>query len=110
MKIPKFIIGENPMVENSGVFIIHTREPIFITEIHEHESKEKQSAFHDQLIKFQEENKVSILVGRDKDFIQPFTLVCVGYIATDKTADELAKIIRRMADWYQSYIKWEEKQ
>lgn len=111
MKTPKFTIAINDMVENSGQFIVHMRDPVFFAEIYEHESKEEQSEFHNQLIEFQEKNNISLLVGRDRDFFQPFSLVCT--VSTqemvDMNHDNLAKIMRRMADWYQSYIIWEEK-
>ena len=110
LKTPKFVIAMNEMVKDSGQYIIHMRNPLFFAEIFEHENKNEQSDFHNQLIQFQKENNVSIAVGRDKNFYQPFTLVAINPPATtQEEADNIAKIMRRMADWYQKYCKWEDE-
>lgn len=110
-KIPKFIIGDNPMgKEQEGTFIVHLHNPVFSAEIFEHRNKQEQSDFHDEIIQFQEEQKIGILVGRDRNFKQPFTLLSIGdFQGVQETADELAAIMREMADWYQKVILWEEE-
>ena len=110
MKRPKFIIGDNPMGEpGEGTYIVHLEDPIFYVEIFEHRDKQEQSDFHDYLIRFQEENRISVAVGRDKDFKQPFSLVFIGQVPDNQEfVDKMTTIIREMADWYKEFILWEE--
>lgn len=98
-KISKFMICENPILNDNRVFILHTREPLIIAE-----------AFH-----FDENNekdwlkcKDSFNVGASVDY--PNELICLGAVIFESNdVDTLANIMRRMGDWYYNYLKWEDK-
>jgi len=94
----------------TGTYIVHLEDPIFYAEIFEHKDKQEQSDFHDYLIRFQEENKVSVAVGRDKNFKQPFSLVFIGQVPDNQEiVDKMATIMKEMSEWYQELIIWEDK-
>lgn len=101
MKSAKFLIAENPVVGDGRVFIIHTRNPVIIAE-----------AFHFDLDQERAwmERKSQFTVGASVDY--PGELIALGaiYVAPieNPNPDKLAKIMRRMGDWYFSYLKWED--
>lgn len=109
MKTAKFLIAENPIVDDGRVFIIHTRSPVIIAE-----------AFHFELDQEAEwmKCKSHFELGATVDY--PGELIVLGarfmgpppYVWSSYTdqelADRLAKIMRRMADWYYSYLEWED--
>jgi len=109
-KRPKFIIGDNPMMKENSSYITHMEDPVFYAEVYDHADKQEQSDFHDYIIKFQEEQGISVGVGRDKDFYQPFTLAFLGQVPDNQEiVDKMATIMKEMADWYQELIIWEDK-
>ncbi len=111
LKTPRFAIADNPMVENSGQYIVHMRDPLFYAEIHEHKDEDYQSAFHDQLMAYQKEKDASLLIGRSRDFYQSFTLVTIADIkGNQEFADKMAKIMKQMVEWHQALIIHEEKE
>lgn len=108
MKASKFLIAENPLVDDGRVFIIHTRSPVIIAE-----------AFHFNLGQEREwaECKSRFEIGATVDY--PGELIAIGLIyhgapdpgfaeSVQDLADKLAKIMSRMGDWYYSYLKWED--
>lgn len=100
MKTSKFLIAENPMVNDHRTFIVHTREPFFMAEAF-HFSEDQESGWM--------ECKRQFNLGATVDY--PDELIALGVIYMEPTnlnADELAKIMSRMGDWYYSYLKWED--
>lgn len=112
MKASKFLIAENPIVNDGRVFIVHLRDPVIIAE-----------AFHFDMHQEKEwmECKSQFKIGASVDY--PGELISIGavYVANDKISesfklytqkesDNLAKIMSRMGDWYYNYLKWEDKQ
>ncbi|MFN7703341.1 MAG: hypothetical protein ACK5OS_01875 [Chryseotalea sp.] len=108
MKTAKFLIAENPVVNDGRIFIIHMREPVIIAE-----------AFH---FAEHEENKWMACKSNFNLFASvdyPNELIVLGsiYLAplpagwpthSQAIADKLAKIMSRMGDWYYNYLKFED--
>jgi len=107
----KFLIAENPMVDDGRVFIVHTQSPLILAE-----------CFHcgadgDYTADAVNELKRRFEVGGGLEY-SPSEYVVVGALwiephATDnpqRDADKLAGIMRRMADWYEAYLIWEDAQ
>lgn len=110
MKSAKFLIADNPLVNDGRTFIIHMRDPVIIAE-----------AFHfdlDQEAAWMEcKSRFNMLASVD----YPGELIVLGVVfcatlpddfasTTQEKADKLAKIMSRMGDWYHNYLKWEDNQ
>jgi hypothetical protein len=97
MKSAKFLIAENPIVNDGRVFIIHNREPIIIAEaFHFEEAQEAEWM----------EVRRQFSIGATVDY--PGELIALGATfcaPNDLSADKLAKIMSRMGDWYHNYLK-----
>lgn len=107
MKSAKFLIAENPIVKDGRVFIVHMRDPVIIAE-----------AFHFDIDHEDEwmKCKSNFPLGSSVDY--PGELIFLGsvfcaplppsWVTTQAQADQLAKIMSRMGDWYHNYLKWED--
>lgn len=107
MKSAKFIIAENPIVNDGRVFIIHLRDPVIIAE-----------AFHFDLDQESEwmECKSNFQIGASIDYAGELITLGARFVgpvpdkwfafSTQEQADKLAKIMRRIGDWYHHYINW----
>lgn len=101
MRQSKFLIAENPMVDDHRVFIIHTRDPLIIAE-----------TFHFALAeeKKWQAYKAQYEVGVSVDY--PGELICIGALkvlpSPDFNLKELPKVMSRMGDWYYAYLKFED--
>lgn len=96
MKSSKFLIAENPVVDDGRVFVIHLRDPVIIAE-----------AFHFDLDQEREwmACKARFEIGATVDY--PGELIVLGAVfAAEGSGHE--KIMRRMGDWYHNYLKWED--
>lgn len=100
-KISKFLLCENPIVNDSRIFILHTGTPLILAE-----------AFH---FDFDTDEKIvmnckrQFTAGASVDY--PLEYIVLGAIFVEpnnKSVDELAKIMSRMGDWYHAYLKWED--
>jgi len=102
MKSPKFLLCENPLAEQSDgrVFVLHAREPLILAE-----------AFHfaadDEEAQMAAKKFFNVAATLDYSPDEYVVLGALWYREAD--ADTLAKIMRRMADWYESYLKWEDE-
>lgn len=105
MKASKFLIAENPIVNDGRVFIVHLRDPVIIAE-----------AFHFGLNESEWMRcKSHFDVGASVDYPGEYVFLGAVFIApfpwTDpqNQADKLAKIMSRMGDWYYRYLKFEDE-
>lgn len=111
MKLSKFLHCENPLVNDQHdgrAFILHTRDPLIIAEIFPFEdlTEEKRMNFERGLAAF----------GRLDNGDETFYFVPVKFLPDEKfnklspqeQSDELSGIMRRMADWYEAYLIWED--
>jgi hypothetical protein len=107
VKSAKFLIAENPIVDDGRVFVIHLRDPVIIAEaFHFHEDQESEWM----------RCKSDFNAGASVDY--PGELIFLGVVfcaplpkewtAAQDQADKLAKIMSRMGDWYHNYLKWED--
>lgn len=110
MKASKFLIAENPLVDDGRVFIVHLRDPVIIAE-----------AFHFEIGQDDEwmACKSKFTTAASVDY--PGEPVILGAIfcapvpekwnglSGQEVADKIAKIMSRMGDWYYSYLKFEDQ-
>jgi hypothetical protein len=112
MKTAKFLFCENPIADQSDgrQFILHSRPPYILAEIHAFEnlSEEKRMEIERQAT-----------IGSRLDYgIETFFFFPVWIVHADafenksdqEIADSIAGLMRRMADWYEAYLVWEDKQ
>ena len=106
------MLCENPIVNDGRVFVFHAREPMILAEVHHYE------AFTDEEL-MDIERQITTPAWSRLDY-PPETIYFFAvkffpderFIKKDAQgpADELAGIMRRMADWYEAYLIWEDKQ
>ena len=109
MKSSKFLIAENPIINDGRVFIVHNRDPVIIAE-----------AFHFDLDQEHELMgcKSNFTMGASVNY--PGELIFLGTTfcaplpkswpeSPQDQADKLAKIMSRMGDWYFAYLKFEDE-
>lgn len=112
MKTAKFLLCENPIADKSDgrLFILHNRTPTLLAEVFHFD-------INDEISQMQCKQKFSI--GGTLDYGNEYIVFgCLWVIPDEKfstpsvqqQADELAGIMRRMADWYKSYLIWEDEQ
>lgn len=116
-KPPAFLLCENPISTKSDgrQFIFHNRSPRMLVEV---------IAFENLLPEQQLDFQRQMPQGSRLDY-PPETFYFIpswiesGFQPRDgetdqeyqqKTADKLASVFRRMADWYKSYLIWEDSQ
>jgi len=99
------MIAENPMA-NSGEWVLHTRKPamllrvIDITDWSDADRIENMKQFN--VYSLTEVNGLHFL-------LVPGILFHEIELKTQRDADQLAGLMRRAADWWHAYIKFEEK-
>lgn len=80
-KSPKFLLAENYRVDPDGEYIVHSRDPVFVA----------KRVYDDPLTDFKiisGMGNISRVYGSD--------------------AHKIAALMRRLSDWYVSYVAWEE--
>lgn len=108
MKASKFLIAENPVVNDGRVFIVHMRDPVIIAEAFHFDLDQESEWMH---------CKSHFDFGASVDY--PGELIFLGgvfrsilppaWATAQDQADKLAKIMSRMGDWYHNYLKWEDE-
>lgn len=112
MKTAKFLLCENPIADKSDgrVFILHNRSPRLFAEVF---------SFHLADEKAQMDCKRQFTIGSSLEHNDEYYVFgCLWVMPEEKfttkniqeQADELAAIMRRMADWYEAYLNWEDNQ
>jgi hypothetical protein len=106
---PAFMIAENPMTAKQ-LFVIHTGSPYVMAEVHSFHSEDEKAIKHcEQQIsvgsKTSFDNRTHLLAGTmivpDEKFHQ---------LSAQEQSDKLASLMRRMADWFHAYLKWNDEQ
>jgi len=116
MKTPKFLLCENPIAEKSDgrIFILHTQEPIILAEVYSYEG-----IGEDRIKEISQTMSIGARLdyGLETFFFVPNWLQPGWEIIPEAkkdyqqiTADKLAGVMRRMADWYKAYLIWEDNQ
>lgn len=103
-KISKFLLCENPLLDerhDGRTFILHTREPMALTEIQHYEDDldAAQKKYEDT------DNAVLLSYGIESIVIYPL------WIDQNQVRDErIGKLMKAIADWYHAYLIWEDAQ
>lgn len=107
-KTPKFLLCENPIAEKSDgrVFILHMREPKIIAEIFSFEEPILESELNELKSKFT--TGATLTYGTEYFVFGAIWIEESDKIDLENRAQELASIMRRMADWYEAYLNWED--
>jgi hypothetical protein len=110
MKPSKFLLCDNPIMNaqyDGRSFILHSQNPIIIAEIFSF-----KNLTENEILKYQSEIPIGskLNYGIETFFFVPIYIQDGWKIKNNAQfiADELAKIFRRMADWYQAYLTWED--
>ena len=106
--LPKFLFCENPLLDerhDGRSFILHARRPLILAEVfHFNSSQEKESM----------QCKSAFNVGASLDYSSDeYIILGAVWIESnllEKEIKTLPGIMRRMADWYEAYLIWEDKQ
>lgn len=103
MKHSKFVLADNPMLEfhRGGQYIIHLRDPLIVAQVFHFDSDEEEQSME---LKRQSTTCATLDYG-DEYIVLPAIFIA----PTTIDANRLAGIMRRMADWYESYLIWEDK-
>lgn len=97
------MICENPLRNDGRVFILHSRPPLILAEAFHFEIEDEKNYM---------DCKRQFDIGASVDY--PGELICLGAILHQATtpdqkgADQLAKIMSRMGEWYHAYLKYED--
>lgn len=108
--MPQFLLCENPTADDNQLYILHTREPYILARVEHYEDLSDERRM---------EIERTITIGSRLDY-PPETIffhalwVVEGdelkKITPQEQANTLAGIMRRMADWYEDYLEWEDAQ
>lgn len=106
---PAFMIAENPMA-GEQLFIIHTGTPFVMAEVFGFHAEDEKAIMECQ--------RNFTIAGKTDYEVGTYVLGAKMMIPDDKflnlelqeQADKLANLMRRMADWYHAYLKWEDEQ
>jgi hypothetical protein len=110
-KTAKFLLCENPIADKSDgrLYILHTRKPVILAEVFHFDIDDeaeytrcKQAFPTNATLNY---NPEYIVLGQI--WMEP---VYVPEEKAQEFSNKLAGIMRRMADWYQAYLIWEDSQ
>lgn len=90
------MVCTNPNGDDGRYFILHNREPLFLAEIFEFDINDEQS---------QMECKRNFNLGSALEHDKSYFVFGVHWCSDNNlSADKLAGLFRRMADWYKSVL------
>lgn len=120
-KLSKFLLCENPTLNeqhDGRSFILHTRFPMLLAEVLDFEFTNDSERIDFEKKIFEGFPELAWRSYSRLDYgEETFFFRCIwvdghsefGMLAAQQQADEMAGIMRRMADWYKSYLIWEDK-
>lgn len=103
---PTFLALQNERAATGRRFILHTKRPAYLAEVYEFTSEEDCEKFGLDFFEACEKvgapclGSVSRKPWNGKHFYFAVISIYEGIEPTQKEADRLARITRRMADWY----------
>jgi len=106
MKLPKFLIAENPMAKSHREFVLHTQQPRMLIEVFDITGFTQKEEI---------ELKKKFNVGGTTEVNGLYFLLTPAIYfenittPTQNDADSLAGLMRRAADWWHAYIKFEDE-
>lgn len=95
--------------EHNSLYVIHMRDPLIVAQVFTFGPDEEA-----ERLDLLRQPDITAYATTDIDALESAVLLAI-YITpikgdAQKTADKLAKIMRRMADWYRAYCHWEDSQ
>ena len=105
-EFPTFLHLANRKADPGREFILHTGSPAWLAEVHIFDSEEQIVEFGKQFMEQCELNKAPCLGSRSrkqwnrKHYFFAVVALYGSFEATHAEADRIARITRRMADWY----------
>lgn len=99
------MICENPLTNDGRVFILHSRNPVIIAEAFHLDPDDDKAAM---------EIKKNFETGASVDYPGEYIILGAVFIEPvmsadpQKSANDIAKIMSRMGDWYHAYLTWED--
>lgn len=111
-QLPTFMVCENPMIDQQREFVMHMQEPFFLAEVFFHENQQDQETFGKQMHVLAESGEIpAAIMAKDQIDEDYFSVMAIHFFSEiDATEHEtLNTVINNMADWYKSYLQWEEE-
>lgn len=100
----QFLLAENPLKIDQGVFVLHCQYPhILIGIIHRDEHPEYITPEHNFFIEFMYNDEAILLVIHSIFNVNEFTEAIA-------IQDDLFRVLNRAKRWYIEYLKWEDSQ
>ena len=101
-KLPRFLVCENAQAKSSGLFVLHTKFPSFLAMVIERDGEIEDFG------KIMEQYEVAARTNRIGDCW--YILAVVKWfdeieLVNQADADQLAKVMSRMGDWFFAYVK-----
>lgn len=108
--INKYMLVADPSDTDRNIFILHTGEPYLLARVYEFDSKEEVDAFNKQIFEMVEAGSIPFgFVGRtsiDDSYIMVVSVILYSELpTTQEELDDIAKVMRQMADWYRQLIE-----
>lgn len=111
-KTAKFFLCENPIADLSDgrLFILYNGKTKIFAEVFHFDAKDEEA---------QMRLKSTIEIGGSLEYKDEYIVFAASWVLpgedllkknSEQQADFLAGVMRRMADWYEAYLLWEEKQ
>lgn len=105
MKPPKFLLAKNPIADKSDgrIFILHTQTPKILAEVFHFDVGDEEH---------QMDCKRQFTIGSTLEYEDEYIVIGALWVESCElfSADRLAGLMRRMADWYEAYLIWEDSQ
>lgn len=105
-KPPKFLSLNNEAAAPGRKFILHTGSPAFLAEVFSFDTEQETIDYGNQFMALCEKQGAPCLGSKSrkpwngKHYFFAVISIYEGFTYDQKTADRLARITRRMADWY----------
>lgn len=104
-KIEKFLFCENELMGDSplrGEYILHTRNPSMLIQIHNLTNENQVVDLNNDDIGNLKLSYVS------SDRIEEIIILKVIFLYDSVTKDKVLSVLNRAADWYVSYLRWQD--
>lgn len=104
-KLPKFMVCENPMVEQSSTtqFILHSQDPAFVAVVLDEYANDQYQTWHHP-------NSEIVLYINELGLMEFYKLVPMLGFGDDFNEKSVEGVMKRMADWWLSYLSWDSKE
>ncbi len=113
-EMPQFMVCENPMLDEQREFVLHMQEPFFMGEVFFHDNQEDQESFESSILELAESGEIPIaIIGKSQIQEDYFSIVAMHFFSEIEMDEDqhqnLSNATQNMADWYKTYLQWEEE-